>query len=130
MKRTYSLPALFFISLFVVLFVASDYLFAEDNNLSVTAPTENTDGSQLDDLDSVNFYHSVNTPGGPYDFLTAVAATPGEVVTYLHADQSQGNHCYVATAVDTNGNESDFSNEACKVVDTLAPGTPDGLEVE
>lgn|SRR5690606_2059110 len=104
-------------------------LLAEDNNLSVTAPTELTDGSPLEDLAAINFYHQRN--GGEWVFLARVDATePGATVTYLHADQSDGEHCYYATAVRVGGQESEPSNQACKTIDTLMPSRPTGLTVQ
>lgn len=103
-------------------------LLAEDNNISGVAPTQNTDGSALTDLANINIYHKLDN--GVYSLLVALPFDEeGGTFTYLHSNQGQGVHCYKATAVDVRGNESDFSNEACKVVDTLAPGAPSGLTV-
>ena len=103
-------------------------LLAEDNNLSGIAPTQNADGSALVDLATINIYHKIDN--GEYSLLVALPFDEeGGTFTYLHSDQGQGVHCYQATAVDVEGNESDPSNEACKVVDTLAPGAPSGLTV-
>lgn len=121
------------IALFLIV-IAASFLFgrallAEDNNLTVTAPTTLEDGSPLEDLAAINFYHQRN--GGEWGFLARVDATePGATVTYLHANQSDGEHCYYATAVRVGGQESEPSNQACKTIDTLLPSRPSGLSVQ
>lgn len=112
----------------LALFTLRMPLFAEDNNISGTAPTTNVDGSPLTDLAEIKIYHSVN--GGGYELLTVLPFTePGGEFNYLHARQGDGRHCYAATAVRAGGQESDFSDEACKVIDTLLPSAPSGLAV-
>lgn len=110
-----------------MLFLFAGPLFADDNNLSWVAPTENVDGSALDDLAGFRIYRSVDSPGGDYELIVDI--DDPTATTYLDADRGQGLHCYVATAYDEAGNESSFSNEACKAIDTLAPGSPMSLEV-
>ena len=112
----------------LLVFLGAGNLIAEDNNLSVTAPTELETGEPLEDLAAINFWHQVD--GGDWTFLARVETTePGSVVTYLHANQFDGVHCYRATAVRANGLESDPSNVACKTVDTILPGAPTGMTV-
>jgi hypothetical protein len=102
-------------------------LFAADVNLSWLAPTENTDGSPLEDLAGFRMYRSVDSPGSNYEVIAEI--DDPLVTTYLDADRGQGLHCYVVTAYDDDGNESAFSNQGCKAIDTLAPGSPMSLEV-
>jgi len=47
--------------------------------------------------------------------------TPGGLFGYVHTNQLDGVHCYTATAVNDDGQESMMSNEACKTVDTILP---------
>lgn len=111
----------------ILMLAVTAAVMAEDNNLSVVAPTENTDGTVLADLSGINFYHRVNA--GDWSLLDTVSANPGETVSYLDANRLDGEHCYYATAVTTSGQESAPSNEACKTVDAF-PGIPTGLTVE
>ena len=69
--------------------------------------------------------------GGARELLAVIPfTTEGGAFSYLDEDRSDGTYCYVATAVRANGNESVFSNEACKTIDTLRPNAPTGLAVE
>jgi fibronectin type 3 domain-containing protein len=62
-----------------------------------------------------NVYRST-TSGGPYTLITS---TPVAGVTYTDtAVQAGVTYFYVVTAVDANGNESAFSNEASVTVPT------------
>ncbi|NDK55934.1 gliding motility-associated C-terminal domain-containing protein [Pontibacter sp. BT213] len=45
---------------------------------------------------------------------TELAQVPGNVTTYTHTGLESFAGCYVVTATDVNGNESEFSNEECK----------------
>jgi hypothetical protein len=123
----------------ILLFLGATNLFAVDNNISGLAPTQNTDGSALTDLASIRIYKSVITTPSPncaaagtvYSVLvTKPFTTPGVQFTHLDANQTtNGRYCYKATAIDTSGNESVFSNTAFKDVDLLFPGAPSGLTV-
>ena len=68
-------------------------------------------------LAGYRLYHATSA-GGPY----TLAATVGKVTTWEHQSLAAGLHCWVATAYDTSGNESAYSNEACRTV-TGAPQT-------
>ncbi len=103
-------------------------LFADDANVSATAPTQNTDGSALTDLAALRFYRSSN--GAALVLAATVPATPGARVGFVDANLPDGRHCYVATAIDLSGNESAISNESCKDIDTLAPNGPTNLTVD
>jgi fibronectin type 3 domain-containing protein len=56
------------------------------------------------------------TSGGPYTLLTT--APTGGVTFTDNAVQAGVTYFYVVTAVDANGNESAFSNEAAATVPT------------
>lgn len=72
------------------------------------APTTNTDGSDLIDLEGYNVYRS-SSPGGPYTKVGTVLAF-GE---FFREDGLTGGFegYYVVTAVNSQGYESDHSNE-------------------
>jgi fibronectin type 3 domain-containing protein len=56
------------------------------------------------------------TSGGPY---TKIVSAPQAGTTYTDsAVQSGWTYFYVVTAVDSNGNESSYSNEATAVIPT------------
>jgi hypothetical protein len=98
--------------------------WAEDNSLTWVLPTTNEDGSALTDLANIRVYHSVN--GGNF---VQLAELPGTSVSYVHADQLDGEHCYYVTAVRATGAESVPSNQGCKTVDTILPDAPVNLLV-
>ncbi len=77
--------------------------------LTWTAPTKNTDGSDLTDLSSYNIYRSSQS-GGPYVKIGALALLSE---TYRDDGLVPGfSGYYVVTAMNANGRESDHSNEA------------------
>jgi hypothetical protein len=51
----------------------------------------------------------------------------GNVVQYTVTNLADGAWCFAATAYDTAGNESEFSNEVCTTFDTIPPGNPKTL---
>lgn len=85
-----------------------------DVTLSWTAPTENADGSKLNDLAGFKIYEVIN---GAYN---EVADVPKDSTTAT-VTLGEGDRCFVGTAYDTSGNESKYTNESCK--DTLPPAT-------
>jgi hypothetical protein len=108
-----------------------DGVYAVDNNIRGVAPTTNTDGSVLDDLAQIRIYKALTNSAAEcataqYEFLVSLDFTDeGQAFTYLDANQTQdGTYCYKATAVDAQGNTSEFSNIASKDVDLLAPSSP------
>ena len=107
------------------LFFGWQYLSAAAG-LSWVAPTTNTDGSPLTDLDSYRVYRRSSATTGAYALLATV---PAPATTYTDNATLEGVNCYVVTAVDDDGNVSDFSNQACKTIDTLRPNAPSGLTV-
>jgi hypothetical protein len=76
--------------------------------LSWTNPTENTDGTPLDDLAGIYIYDA-DTEERAYTYLTT---TPGatEQVTF-----ETSSLCFKATAFDTSSNESVYSGTVCYV---------------
>jgi hypothetical protein len=101
-------------------------LYSAESNLTWTAPTTMADGSPLTDLAGYKVYWSLD--GGP---MTYVADST--ITSYLHADLSDGEHCYQVTAfrmVDGQTLEGAPSNTACRVVDRRLPGSPSGLTIQ
>lgn len=82
--------------------------------LSWTAPTQNTDGSPLDDLTAYKIYYGVNQ--GTYPNQIRID-NPG-VTTYVVENLSPNTYFFVTTAVNSIGVESAFSNMASKTVTT------------
>jgi len=80
--------------------------------LSWTPPTTNTDGSALTDLAAYRFYYGVTIGDYPNQILID---NPG-IATYVVTDLAPNTYFFVATAINSQGLESDFSNVAEKVV--------------
>ena len=85
--------------------------------LSWTPPTKNTDGTDLTDLAGFRIYMGQST--GAYDEGTVDIDNPG-ITSYVWSNLPRGTYHFVATAYNESGLESDYSNEAIKVVDTLS----------
>jgi hypothetical protein len=87
------------------------------------APTQNTDGSTLTDLTSIRVFRKVDA--GAYSLLTTLAFED-EGQPFTHADNglANGTYCYQTTALNSQGNESAVSNEACRTVLVLFPRSP------
>lgn len=69
------------------------------------------DASAAVNLDHYNVYFSLN-PGDAKDLLAEV---PGAETSYIDHPRglSEGINCYEVTAIDSDGNESEPSEEAC-----------------
>lgn len=76
--------------------------------LSWTAPTQYTDGSQLDDLAGYKIYYGVSQGNYPNQIEID---NPG-LTTYMVENLTPATYYFVATAVNDAGMESDFSNMA------------------
>lgn len=85
----------------------------DDVQLDWTAPTLNTDGSPLTDLASFDIYYGT-TQGGPYDNVEVIDDETQTSATI--APLTVGTWCFVITASNANGVESDQSNEACQIL--------------
>ena len=84
--------------------------------LSWTAPTENEDGTVLDDLAKYRAYYSASPPEY-VDYVEVPAGTETALIEGL----TPGVWYFVATALDLSGNESQYSNEASKLIVEPAP---------
>ncbi len=105
----------------VILLTTAVTVSAQPTKVMWDAPTTNIDGTPLTDLDHYKVYCGASS--GNYTIITAVPITPTEA---LLADICTGipEPFIVVTAVDDDGNESGYSNEAnC---DLNAPQPPTG----
>ncbi len=81
-----------------------------DVTLTWASPTTNADGTPLTDLAGYRVYFG---PGsGNYIYKNNV----GNVNICTIGGLTSGTWCFVVTAYDTSGNESDYSNEVCIVI--------------
>lgn len=80
--------------------------------LSWNAPTERTDGTALTDLAGYRIYYGRMSE--VYDYEIDVES-PG-ILTYVVEDLVPGEWYFVAAAYDSDGNESDYSNEVSRTV--------------
>lgn len=88
--------------------------FKQKTILTWDAPTTNTDGTPITDLAGYKIYWSINT--GSYS--DTVSKDVGNVSSYDALNlitPLKGYYCFVVTAYDTSNNESEFSNEYCKI---------------
>ena len=108
------------ICLIIALLAFSRITWAADITLSWDAPTSNADGTPLTDLAGYKIYVS-KVPGVYADPIDV-----GNVLTKTLTNFCEGTYYFVATAYDTSGNESAYSNEVSKAIN-IAPATPTGL---
>ncbi len=110
-----------FIGLFMLIAAFFGWqVYSADANLTWVNATTNTDDSPYDDPGGSRVYRA-QSPGGA---MALIATLPPVDTSYTDTTAIEGANCYVVTHFDDDGNESDFSNEACKDVDTLAPNPP------
>lgn len=78
------------------------------NTLSWDAPTTNKDGTPLEDLAGYNVYYGIesNKYKVSYDVKNVTTYTVDNLTDWR-------TYCFVVTAYDTSGNESEYSNEIC-----------------
>jgi len=116
MKKIYCLLAVFFIF---------GVAWAED--VPVTLQWEQEMSA---DLAGWKIYKS-ETPGGPYTAIIDMPYDGNELPTYevgyTLTVSGEGGVYFVATAYDTDGNESNYSNEAVYEYDFVAPAVPVNL---
>lgn len=109
------------LALILVLGLTTPLFAAGQAILSWTAPTTNSDGTPLTDLGGYKVYQGT---------ATRVYGTPtdvGNVLTKTITPLADGTYFFAVTAYDTSGNESVFSNEVSKRVDSVAPAPPSGF---
>jgi len=84
-------------------------------------PTQRRDGSALDDLVSIKLYWGCTRSGRYTDTLTV---KPGSAPVVIDTLPNTGSCYFVATAIDSKGVESAFSNEASKIMGPVGQGLP------
>ena len=94
--------------------------------LSWTAPTENTDGTPYTDPDGYWLYYGQDQ-GGPYPLNERV--TDPDQTSLVIQPLTPGIWYFVATAINQNGIESDFSGEAQKVIGDISAQESVGITV-
>src|SRR3972149_9958491 len=86
--------------------------FKNKTTLTWDAVTTNVDGSPITDLGGYKLYHSqvsgTHTDADSKDVGNVTSVNIQNTIGNL-----KGNWCFVVTAQDITGNESDFSNEVC-----------------
>jgi len=78
--------------------------------LAWDASTTNADGTPLTDLAGYKVYYGNSS--GSYTVSVDVGNLTGAIISNLES----GIWCFAVTAYDTSGNESEYSDEACKTV--------------
>ncbi|MEW6001251.1 MAG: Ser-Thr-rich GPI-anchored membrane family protein [Nitrospirota bacterium] len=106
------IEAIFFILLIISIFLNPSSLFAGVATLSWDPPATNTDGSPLTDLEGYKVYYG--TSSGNYSQRIDV----GNVTTYTVSNLNDGTYYFAVTVHDTSGNESDYSNEVSKTINS------------
>ena len=82
--------------------------------LTWTAPTQNDDGSPLTDLAGYKLHYG-SSPGS---YSTTIDVGDPGLTTYVVENLLPGTYYFAATAVNTDGRQSDYSEEATKVLTT------------
>lgn len=105
--------------------------YAADVRLTWDAPTTNEDGTPLTDLAGYKIYwggvsRGINT-APPTGYPATNVRDVGNVVTYTMTGFTDGDWWFSVTAYDTSGNESRYSNEVKKSIDTRKPNAPTNL---
>ncbi len=120
MIRSYLSEKSLCVLLTVILLVFNSIsLFAADVTISWEPPTMNTDYTPLEDLDEYTIYFGI-IPG---DYVESINV--GNVTTYNVSGLTEGLIYYFAvTAIDSSGNESEYSNEVNKYVESIDSQPP------
>lgn len=96
-------------------------------------PTTNTltwDRGPEPDIAKYNIYRkNGSAPVKPGDRLASVPQVAASPVTFVDTVSADGDWFYAVTAVDTSNNESGLSAIKDKLVDSVPPAPPTGLNV-
>jgi len=79
------------------------------------------------DLSHFEIYRSVQS--GVYNNANPWSIVSKDSLQYTAKDMADGGFFYVASAVDSAGNKSDFSNEVHLIIDTLKPNNVVNLRI-
>lgn len=102
----------------ILLFLLSDAAFAGFAILQFTPPTRNVDGSVLTDLVAYKFYWGTE----PGNYTQSVRVDDPSISSYTLNGLAPNTYYFAATAINSEGTESRFSNMAVKVVEDSVPG--------
>ena len=83
--------------------------------LSWTPPTENTDGSELQDLAGYKIYYGPSS--GNYCNSITILIADSASLSYLVEDLANSGWYFVMTAFNSVGIESDYSEEVSKTIE-------------
>lgn len=83
-----------------------------DNSITLAwdKPDANSDGSDLTDLAGYKIYYGTSSS----NYTQSIDV--GQITSAVISNLSPGTWCFATTAYDTAGNESNYSNEACKTI--------------
>jgi len=109
----------------LLLLLLSVSALAGSATLSWTPPTQNEDGTPITDLAGYWIYYG--TVSGNYP--NSIQIADPTISTYVVDSLAAGNWFFVATAYNTAGIESAYSNEATKTVPPDVPLPPTNLTV-
>ncbi len=120
--------------LFSILMVGMILLFAT-MACAGTSVTLEWDANTETDLAGYKMYYKVGSSGGaPYDGTGATEGDSpidvGNVTTFTFSNLLSGPYWFVVSAYDTEGLESDYSNEVTAILDSLAPSAPRNLIIK
>jgi hypothetical protein len=101
----------------IIVIVYCRLSYAESISLNWDAPTTNSDNTPLTDLTGFKIYQGTST--GVYDAGTDVGMRLCTVISNLTSGIT---YYFVATAYDSFGNESNYSNEVSKLITTNEVG--------
>lgn len=93
---------------------------ADQALLTWTPPTQNTDGSALNNLTSFKVYHGT----APGVYPDAVSVLQQSATSYTWTNIASGPNFFVVTALNSSGVESMRSNEAMKLGSGAVPNPP------
>ena len=80
--------------------------------LSWMPPTQNADGTPLSDLAGYKIYYGYESG----NYRTSVQIDNPGITIYVVENLTPNTYCFVLTAINSRGVESQFSNEVCKLV--------------
>ena len=92
---------------------------------AATNVTLKWDANTETDLAGYRIYRSL-TSGAGYSQVGEVAAP---ITEFVDQNIQDGTYFWVATAFDTSGNESGYSNEVTDILDSIAPAPPQNLNI-
>jgi hypothetical protein len=123
MKKIF-LPILFVIFLLAFITPPASAAGTGTALLGWDAVTTNSDGTPCTDLAGYKIYYGTVSRGAatsPAQFAYQQSVSVGNVLGYTVTGLADGTWYFSVTAFDTLGNESNFSNEVHKIIDTTIP---------